>query len=367
MNKISITKKQTPNGKYIGIITICNEKSLNVLTLEIIKEILNTLKSWQKDDDFACIVLKGSGEKAFCAGGDIKQILSFSTNKNSSPNNIDYFVNEYSLDYLIHTYSKPIIVLADGIVMGGGMGLTCGASHRVVTDKTMMAMPEITIGLFPDVGATYFLNRCPGNTGIFLGLTGARFDGNDAIYTNLADYLVKSSDLEAIINSLISNRHWNKALEDNSKIVDDILSTKNISNKENSKIAQQANEINNLIDIESPENTFKNISTYNKDSHLINMGSKICLEGSPLSFKVIFKQITEGKNLSLEDVFRRELDMAVNMTRHYEFNEGVSALVIRKDKNPNWTHNKIKQVTENDLSEIFTSPWKMEEHPFKNL
>lgn len=367
MNNISIAKEKTPNNKYIGTITICNEKSLNVLTFEIIKEILATLRTWEKDSEIVCVVLKGSGGKAFCAGGDIKQILSLSTDKNSSPNNIDYFINEYSLDYLIHTYNKPIIVLADGIVMGGGMGLTCGASHRVVTDKTLMAMPEITIGLFPDVGATYFLNRSPDNTGMFLGLTGARFDGNDAIYTNLADYMVKSFNLEMIIKELASNSNWSNISGENTKIIDGILSKNDIFNKDNSKIAQQANEINDLIDLESSQKTFDNIATYNKKSDLIKKAAKICLEGSPLSFEVIFKQISGGKNLNLEDVFRRELDMAVNMTRHYEFNEGVSALVIRKDKSPNWTHSKLEEVSINDLSQIFNSPWGKEDHPFKSL
>ena len=178
----------------IGYIQLNSPKTLNALSLEMITCIYSKLLSWQNDQNIVAVFIEGAGDKAFCAGGDVVSLyhdLAYDSpdeqNTNSAQN---YFTQEYQLDFLIQQYKKPIITWGNGIVMGGGVGLMVGASHRIVTENTKLAMPEVTIGLFPDVCGSYFLNKMPNNLGLFVGLTGAMLNAEDAIYSGLANYKV---------------------------------------------------------------------------------------------------------------------------------------------------------------------------------
>ena len=183
------------NGCQIGVITLNAEKTLNALSLDMIDLMAEQLALWSTDDNIALVLMQAAGEKAFCAGGDLQNLYQSMLTHHASVDKddvranqyaCDFFNREYRLDYLIHTYPKPILCWGHGIVMGGGIGLMAGASHRVVTEKSRLAMPEIGIGLFPDVGGSYFLNRMPGKLGLFLALTGAMVNAADAKFTKLA-------------------------------------------------------------------------------------------------------------------------------------------------------------------------------------
>ncbi len=343
-------------------------KKLNILTLEKVTLLLETLTAWADDPQITCVLLKGAGEKSFCAGGDIKEILSFVELDKHPENAEEFFINEYSLDYLIHTYPKPFIVWGSGIVMGGGMGLMSGASHRIVTETTVMAMPETTIGLFPDVGGTYFLNNIPNNLGLFVGLTGARLSAADAIYANLADYYMQSDQLDTIIN-LLSQANWSSNQLKNNDITSELL--KSISNKfvNNSESQLQKNfaTITALTNFTNTNDIYNAFIEFNENNPWIQKSINIALKGSPTSFHVIHKQVTDGNQHSLKEIFKIELNMAANMTQHPDFSAGVKALVIDKHNNPKWTPSDIKEVQETNIKDIFASPWEETTHPLANI
>src|SRR3989338_11248303 len=192
-------------GRFrVGFITLDNPGSLNALDLRMLYAIEQKLLEWRARADIACLVLNATSEKAFCAGGDVKSLVNELKKEDNSAYGREYFAAEYFVDYFIHVYPKPILCWADGITMGGGIGIMNGASHRVVTERTVLAMPEIFIGLFPDVGGTYFLNRLPEGLGLFLGLTGARFDGLDAVALRMAEGLVSSNKKPHLFRSFAS-------------------------------------------------------------------------------------------------------------------------------------------------------------------
>ena len=177
------------NGCRIGHATLNAEKSLNALTLDMVDQLYEKLNLWRDDPAIVAVVLDGAGERAFCAGGDIRRLRQsvIDSDYGVNPYGEQFFAREYRLDYLIHRFGKPVLCWGSGIVMGGGIGLLAGASHRVVTQGSRLAMPEISIGLFPDVGAGWFLNRMPGKVGLFLGLTGLRMNAGDALFTGLGN------------------------------------------------------------------------------------------------------------------------------------------------------------------------------------
>ncbi len=204
----------TDCGHLIGIMTLNTPKSLNALSVEMCQLLAEQLEQWQSDDQIVALVLKGAGDKAFCAGGDIRKLYDSMSTSAPMPNPYatEFFGHEYTLYRQMHFYPKPLILWGDGIIMGGGMGLMAGCSHRLVTERTRFAMPEITIGLFPDASGSWFLQRMPAKMGLFLGLTGAMCNGNDALLANLAEYAVASSDYDAVIQSL-KQSNWQVAAD----------------------------------------------------------------------------------------------------------------------------------------------------------
>ena len=213
MNQVVLFQEiSSNNGKKVAVITLNSPQSLNALSDDMISLIYPKLKQWKNQDDIVAVFLQGQGDKAFCAGGDIVHMYNdITADKGNYSSGVEkYFANEYELDYFIHTFEKPFIVWGNGIVMGGGLGLMVGGSHRVVTEKSRIAMPEISIGLYPDVGGSYFLNRMPNNCGMFLGLTGASINAADAKYCHLADYFIASENKDILIefrnNFLIPSR-----------------------------------------------------------------------------------------------------------------------------------------------------------------
>jgi enoyl-CoA hydratase/carnithine racemase len=200
------------NGSLIGVLTLSAEKTLNALSLPMVELLSAQLAAWAYDERIAMVLLQGAGDKAFCAGGDLHNLYSTMMAHRASRQAgevlgngyaNEFFAREYTLDYRIHTYPKPILCWGHGIVMGGGIGLMAGASHRVATEKTRLAMPETGIGLFPDVGGSWFLSRMPGGTGRFLALTGASINAADARYVGLADRVLAHADKPQVLAALL--------------------------------------------------------------------------------------------------------------------------------------------------------------------
>ena len=190
---------------HIGHLTLNRPAGLNAITLDMVRLLQQQLDAWASDADVHAVVLRGAGEKAFCAGGDIRSL--YDSYKSGDTLHEDFFVEEYALDLTIHHYRKPVLALMDGFVLGGGMGLVQGADLRVVTDKSRLAMPEVAIGYFPDVGDSYFLPRIPGELGIYLGVSGVQIRAADALYCGLADWYLESSKL-GLLDEKLDQMEW---------------------------------------------------------------------------------------------------------------------------------------------------------------
>ncbi|HXA47176.1 MAG TPA: enoyl-CoA hydratase/isomerase family protein, partial [Burkholderiaceae bacterium] len=224
-------ERETGNGMRIGIATLNAEKSLNALSLDMVHLLTERLTTWSADDGIALVVLQAAGEKAFCAGGDLQNLYRAMRTHHSSAQRddvtanfyaMDFFAQEYRLDYLIHTYPKPVLCWGHGIVMGGGVGLMAGASHRVVTEQSRVAMPEISIGLFPDVGGSWLLSRMPGKIGLFLALTGTQVRAADALFVGLANHAIAHSNKADMLEALLA-QSWTGSRTDNDHLLSQVL------------------------------------------------------------------------------------------------------------------------------------------------
>lgn len=354
----------------VGFITLNSEATLNALNLAMIEELTTTLASWKKSSEVACIFIQGAGEKALCAGGDVRQlydniIAQREVDATQVPAGcFDFFSKEYALNYEIQTYPKPIIVWGHGIVMGGGIGVMVGASHRIVTERSKLAMPEITIGLFPDVGATWFLNKMPSAYGLYLGLTGARLDAADCRFLGLADYYMESTAKQEVLGAL-TQATWTDTVADQ---VSAILAT--IAQKYTVGSSQTAD---HQLFIEQFEkaNTLEAFRTIlsnstEKDSW-IEAGIQSFEKGSPSSAHIIFRQLKEGKEYALEQVFQTELNLACQCCIHPDFAEGVRALLVDKDQSPKWQPATLEEVTAEWVDGYFKPLWTKENCVLKNL
>ncbi len=360
-----IVERQGPIGK----LTLNLPNAHNALSLEMIDLMAVQLDEWEADDSVACIWIEGAGEKALCAGGDVVALhkASGSYGEQGAGQFVeDFFTREYRLDYRIHTYPKPIVVWGNGIVMGGGIGIMSGASHRIVTETTRMAMPEITIGLFPDVGGSWFLNRMPGRTGLFLGLTGAQFNGTDALYCGMADRLLPSDQKEVLLADLAATEFTSVPEQRH------ILVSKAVQSLEMSAGEQPApnlrthyDAIQALTDGATLPDVYHTIASYDGDDKWLQRASATMKAGCPLTAWIVWEQLRRARHMSLADVLRMELALAVNMCSNGQVKEGVRALLIDKDKNPQWQPARLEDVKTELVEACFRAPWA--ESPLSDL
>ena len=365
------------NGMRIGIATLNTPKTLNGLSLEMTRLLANKIEVWANDPKLAVLVLKGAGDKAFCAGGDL-HALHHSMVDNQGRAAIEnqhagtFFAEEYALDYRLHTFPKPILVWGDGIVMGGGMGLMIGASHRVVTDTSRLAMPEISIGLFPDVGGTWMLNRLPGKTGLFLGLTGAQIGAADALFTGLADYHLTRNLWPALLEQLLTKAWVNSAQQsrlENDALLDDLLAS--LASTPTVAVGPLQQHLS-LIQTCCAGSDLKRIVaavlalTEHTDPWL-QRAAKTLAAGSPGSARLTFTLLKRVKHLSLADAYRVEWMAGLMCASHGDFQEGIRALLIDKDKQPKWNPAQLSDATEAWVEKFFTLPFAVEQHPLYRL
>ncbi|MDX2322058.1 MAG: enoyl-CoA hydratase/isomerase family protein [Moritella sp.] len=362
----------TNDGHIIGLISLNKPRQLHALSADMFPLLRQQLLTWQSDKRVVSVLLTSSGEKAFCAGGDVKSLQQalVNTEGNVAKQQVvsEYFTAEYQVDYLLHNFGKPLIVWGDGIIMGGGLGLFMGASHRVVTETARIAMPEITIGLFPDVGATWFLNRLPHpGVGLFLGLTGASINANDAKYLGLSQYLIPSlqqtrlcSDLRALDWHLDAAEHTKQVDMVLDGLYDDSLfAADNLSAHQD--LFTALSKKSNLTDVIS------DIEAHQHNSDWLQKGINKLLLGSPISAHILYQQITQYTDLSLADCFRLELDIAVNVCLHGDLVEGVRALLVDKDNQPHWLYKQVADVTADFVNSLLVSPWQRASHPLNAL
>lgn len=368
----------THNGKRIGHITLNTPATLNALTLAMIELMLLHITQWQHDDNLVFIIIVGSGEKAFCAGGDIQALYQsaspqstinkqLSTDDDNDDLAARFFEREYRLDYLLHTFEKPIIAWGHGIIMGGGLGIFAGCKHRVVTEKTRLAMPEVSIGLYPDVGGSYFLNNMPGASGLFLALTSASLNAIDSRFVGLADYAISHSWLAETIERLITI-DWQRNTEANNTLIQSVLESfakESLNTVPTGHIASHLNTINALCNHSKLSDIVVAINQLSTDDTWLNKAKTNLAYASPLSLAITAKQLNLSQHKTLKEVFNAELILSSNLVHHSEFSEGVRALLIDKDKNPQWQFKQVDDIPSEFIDSFFISPWQ--KNPLANL
>ena len=359
------------NGKKIGVATLNSEKSLNALSLPMVESLLPKLQSWQADPSISLVILDGSGDKAFCAGGDIRDLYKAMLDKPGeyAPYVEEFFTKEYTLDYLIHTFGKPVLVWGNGIVMGGGLGLMAGASHRVVTASSRIAMPEMAIGLYPDVGASWFLNRMPAGCGLFLGLTGASINAADAKFIGLADHFVLHDRKVALIDKL-KGINWGDTIALNHQKLSDVLRSEEEQCRTQmplSNIRPHQGEIEALAKHDSLQSAIAAINAMQGEDKWLQKAKDSLAYGSPITAHIVFELLKLGQSKILADSFRLELGLSVQCGKLGEFTEGVRALLMDKDLQPKWQYKTVADVPQAVIAELFRSPWQPEHHPLRQL
>ncbi|CAE6946804.1 COG1024 Enoyl-CoA hydratase carnithine racemase [Vibrio sp. B1FIG11] len=369
--KVTISEIDCLDGVHrIGIATLDNTASLNALTYDMLAELNDQLIEWQDDPDLVCVILNGAGEKAFCAGGDVRtmyHVMHEKSKEETAEFCSNYFSLEYECDYLIHTYQKPIIGWGEGIVMGGGMGLFMGTSHRVVTPKSRLAMPEINIGLYPDVGGTWFLSQIDPEVGLFLGLTGAMVNSSDAVTVGLAEWLLLEEQYPALLEEL-KQVAWGST--DAKSLVSALLQLMEeevIDSKPTTQICPYLDQIKEACKGSDLNQIAQRIQAIEGGTQWLEIAQKSFASGSPITAHICFRQVKEYHRLSLADCFRLELTLSVRSALLGEFEEGVRSRLVDKDGNPKWMFNSVSEVDESVIDTLFTSLWSEEEHPLAQL
>ena len=345
----------TGDNALIAVARLNTPKALNSLSLEMIRLLTPQLKRWAEDDRVCAVWLEAEGDKAFCAGGDIVALYRSMTEPQASGVGEAFFTEEYELDYLIHVFPKPIVCWGHGIVMGGGMGILEGASHRVVTESSKLAMPEITIGLYPDVAAGWFLNRTPGRTGLFLGLTGARMNGADAVFTGLADRFIKH-ELKADVVSELRQRNWQG--DDAHAVVGSVLRQFEQQSTEampESPVRTHFDEINRVTDADSLGDVVNQLKELAGGESWVAKATKSLASASPTSLALVWHHLRNCKHDSLKEVLDKELVLSQKCLSKGEFAEGIRALLIDKDQQPRWRYASLAEMDSNWIDDFFKS------------
>ncbi|AZZ45605.1 crotonase [Pseudomonadaceae bacterium SI-3] len=333
----------------VGYLTLNRPAGLNAVTLEMVRMLHRQLQQWADDQDVVAVVLRGAGEKAFCAGGDIRSL--YDSYKSGDSLHREFFEEEYALDQYIHAYTKPLMALMNGFVLGGGMGLVQGASLRVISERTRMGMPEVGIGYFPDVGGSYFLSRLPNNLGIYMGLTGNHVNAADALYAGLADYSVPHEQF-AELERCLDQQDWSMP-----------------------PLQAQTNFLVSMGCTELPDAPFKALfpaieKHFAHDSVAAIRQSlaaeerpeyrdwaaetlRVIDSRSPLSVSVTLEMLRRGRTLSLADCFAMELHLDRQWFDQGDIIEGVRALIVDKDKNPRWNPPTLEEVTPARVAAFF--------------
>ena len=320
-----------------GVITLNRPQALNALTLGMVEEMSATLQRWAGEDRVRHVVIRASGGRAFCAGGDVRAIYDWG--RAGDPEALRFFRGEYLLNALIKRFPKPYVALIDGIVMGGGVGVSVHGSHRVASERLAFAMPETGIGFFPDVGGTWFLPRLPGELGTYLGLTGERCRTADAIHAGIATHHVPSARLGEVCEALTEAAD-----------VDECLA-RFAADPGTAAIAERQAGIDRHLGGDSVEAILAGLE---EDPSEWAQATAATLRGkSPTSLKVTLRQLREGRRREFADCMRIEYRMVHRMLEGHDFYEGIRAVVIDKDGKPRWRPARLEEVAEADVAAYF--------------
>ncbi len=327
-------------------VTLNRPKALNALTQTMALALDARLKEWQADDSVKAVAITGAaredGRVPFCSGGDIR-FLHQQQNDPERQFAVTFYEQEYRLNTLVFRFPKPYVALIDGVVMGGGVGISFHGSHRVMSENALFAMPETGIGLFPDVGATYFLPRCPGLMGLYMGLTGARIGVADALYLGLATHHVPSARMA----------EFDAALGSAGADIDGAIGEFTADPGE-APLAAQQEVVDRCFAGNSVEAILDNLAA--EGTEWAEQTSAALLEKSPTSLKITHRQLTQYNDLDFEAAMEVEYRMAIRCNFSHEFYEGIRAQIIDKDRQPKWQPARLEDVDANLVESYFQTP-----------
>lgn len=320
----------------IAEVTLNRPRALNALTLDMVRIFDPQLAAWESDDAVRAVVVRGAGERAFCAGGDIQKLYDGGPKSQITQ---DFFREEYRLNRRIHNYPKPYVAIMDGITMGGGVGLSIHAATRIAADNTMFAMPETGIGLFPDVGGSWFLPRLPGEIGMFMAMTGARLKAADCVYAGICDAYIPDDRHDELLDEL-------RAGEPLGETVDRLTGSPG-----KAPLAVHRAAIDRCFSGDSVEAIMAALEA--EGGEWAEKQRAVMAEKSPTSQKISFRQLREGKRLSFDECMVMEYRLAQHLMEGGDFFEGVRAVVVDKDMAPKWTPARLSDLSDDDVARYF--------------
>ncbi len=333
----------------VGHLTLNRVSAFNAINLDMVRGIQQQLSQWAADEQVVAVVLRANGDKAFCAGGDIRELYHNAQQGNQL--NDTFFSEEYALDQYIHAYPKPFIALIDGLVLGGGMGLVQGASFRIVTEKARLGMPEVSIGFFPDVGGSYFLSRLPGEVGTYMGVTGNPVGAADALQIGLADWFLHDEQISEL-DRCLDNMQWGHSSQEAIRSLLNTLASKHSSG---AKLTTVRAAIDQHFAHDSVAEIIASLAS-ETDSTLKQWSEELVSTlrtRSPIAMATTLAMLRRAKQLSLADCFRMEYHLGKQWFAKGDFIEGVRALIIDKDKNPQWQPATIEELDPAKIDELF--------------
>lgn len=355
----------TSQTELVGVVTLNRAQALNALSLEMIRGLSAALSAWSHDSHIQAVLIESVSPKAFCAGGDLRFFYEIfcEAGMTNSPLLEAFFTEEYTLNHLIHHYPKPYIALLDGLVMGGGMGISQSSSPlrlRIVTERTRMAMPEVNIGLFPDVGGSYFLSRMPGETGTWLALTGETIGAADALHTGLADIFVPSDTLPALRDMLqaCDTDHIHSARHFCTPFAEKM-------DTNSGALARHRQLIDKHFSLNSAQDIMRSLA--GDADPFARHTAELMRQRSPLLLCVTLEQLRRGRTMTLAECLRMERAMMHHCFAHPDAMEGIRAAIIDKDNRPQWQPATIEEVSKDMVQRFFAPVWSDEAHPLCGL
>ncbi len=370
--EIACDELRTRVANGIGFIELNRPRALNALSLPMIRAMRRALDSWRDDASVLAVVAYSPHPRAFSAGGDLRELYE-ATMRGDATARDRFFTEEYWLDYAIFSYPKPYVALMNGIVMGGGMGISLGAHRtgglRVVTNSTRMAMPETRIGLFPDVGASWFLARTPGAIGPYLAVTGATISAADALYAGLADICIDDAALPDLVDRLRREPfHDGASVVDSVKRASESAPCEAASRMGASRLAAFRAWIDRHFGQRDVAHILASLEGERADGarDWAQEAIAVMRERSPLSMAVSLEHVARAEG-SMAECLRRDLDLTRSTFEHGDIVEGVRARIIDKDNRPRWRIARIEDVTRADVERMFESPWSADVHPLRHL
>jgi enoyl-CoA hydratase/carnithine racemase len=355
---VALFAHPTSSGHIVAEARLNNPATLNALSLEMIDILFPTLERWAQDEQVVAILLSGAGERAFSAGGDIQALYRAIVHNHEQGERVDeypydFFQREYRLNYRLHTYPKPIIALGHGVMMGGGLGIFMAADFRLVPQKSRIAMPEVSIGLFPDAGGTWMLRNMPRHQALLLGMTGASINSQDALLAGLATHALALESYPAFREQL-NDVSWSGSAGSDVELVAELLAgwdAPELPQARLSIVPESLAESAGLLD------TVSAIRALSDTNAWLSQAVTAMDRGCPTTQGIVVEQLSRAPALSLADCFRMEMTIATHCADNHDFAEGVRALLIEKDNAPTWQFGDVESLPQAYVLSHFEEPW----------